>query len=107
MTGWHEGSVLLSRPGVANAEFWLCAGLGLLAITSVLVGFLTPICCAVLALGLLQTLWLPPTIWRGSAEAKLLRVDVYVIAFAVGALGPGAFSLDAHFFGRREIIFPH
>jgi hypothetical protein len=30
-----------------------------------------------------------------------------VMAAAVVLLGPGAFSLDARFFGRREIVIPH
>ena len=37
----------------------------------------------------------------GAAEALLL-----VMAVAVGLLGPGAYSLDARLFGRREIEVP-
>jgi hypothetical protein len=29
-----------------------------------------------------------------------------VMSIAITLLGPGAFSLDAHLFGRREIIIP-
>ena len=32
---------------------------------------------------------------------------VVVDAAAIALLGPGAFSVDAHFFGRREIRIPH
>jgi uncharacterized membrane protein YphA (DoxX/SURF4 family) len=34
------------------------------------------------------------------------RLWLAVIAAAVVCLGPGAFSLDARLFGRREIIIP-
>jgi hypothetical protein len=30
-----------------------------------------------------------------------------VLAAAVLCLGPGAFSVDARLFGRREVIIPH
>jgi hypothetical protein len=30
-----------------------------------------------------------------------------VMAAALACLGPGAFSLDARRFGRREIVVPH
>jgi uncharacterized membrane protein YphA (DoxX/SURF4 family) len=33
--------------------------------------------------------------------------SVVAVAVALVLLGPGALSLDARLFGRREIIFPH
>jgi hypothetical protein len=32
---------------------------------------------------------------------------VIVPAITIALLGPGAFSLDARMFGRREILVPH
>ncbi len=32
-------------------------------------------------------------------------LEIIVLTIAVGLLGPGAFSLDARMFGRREIFF--
>jgi len=39
-------------------------------------------------------------------EAKLTATLATAIAVALVCLGPGAFSLDARLFGRREIIIP-
>jgi len=39
-------------------------------------------------------------------ETRLTAALATVIAAAVICLGPGAFSLDARLFGRREIIIP-
>jgi uncharacterized membrane protein YphA (DoxX/SURF4 family) len=39
-------------------------------------------------------------------EAKLTTALATVIVVALVCLGPGAFSLDARLFGRREIIIP-
>jgi uncharacterized membrane protein YphA (DoxX/SURF4 family) len=49
--------------------------------------------------------WLPSSIPDvfGGAPATVFMV---VMAAAVLLLGPGAFSLDARWFGRREIVFP-
>jgi hypothetical protein len=34
-------------------------------------------------------------------------LEVIIPAITVALLGPGAFSLDARMFGRREILVPH
>lgn len=34
-------------------------------------------------------------------------VGVIILAAAIALLGPGAFSLDARLFGRREIVIPN
>lgn len=39
-------------------------------------------------------------------DGNLLIVNVIVISIAIFLLGPGAFSLDARMFGRREISIP-
>ena len=33
--------------------------------------------------------------------------NVIVLTTAIALLGPGAFSIDARMFGRREILIPH
>ena len=39
-------------------------------------------------------------------DEKLSAILAAIIAVAIVFLGPGAFSLDARLFGRREIIIP-
>ena len=34
-------------------------------------------------------------------------LNVIVLTTAIALLGPGAFSVDARMFGRREILIPH
>jgi uncharacterized membrane protein YphA (DoxX/SURF4 family) len=42
----------------------------------------------------------------GLFTTPMTAVLALVIALALVCLGPGAFSLDAHLFGRREVIIP-
>ena len=87
----------------------LCA-IGLLECVvgaALLIGFLTPIAGSlsaivngVIAFFLVQKLAV-------HASARICSVmNVVVISLALILLGPGAFSLDARLFGRREIIIP-
>ena len=85
-------------------------GIGLIGVLAgglLLVGFLTPIAASVVGLGALaiRVSLLPactPTLFDGKAPTLF----AFTILLAVGALGPGAFSVDARLFGRREIIIP-
>ncbi|HET6975926.1 MAG TPA: hypothetical protein VFI24_06370 [Pyrinomonadaceae bacterium] len=43
-----------------------------------------------------------------SSLANLIQsLDTVVLSTAIALLGPGAFSIDARMFGRREIFIPH
>lgn len=67
--------------------------------TALWVGLLTPIPCAacvVLQLGAWVSRDMPL-----SAPVVCVALD----AVALGVLGPGAVSVDAHLFGRRRVIF--
>ncbi len=66
---------------------------------SLLLGFLTPIACSVAAIGV-------TSLAVSRQEAMLPTVLVAIMAAAVALLGPGALSIDARLFGRREIIIP-
>jgi uncharacterized membrane protein YphA (DoxX/SURF4 family) len=90
--------------------FWSCV-MGVLALlggTSLLLGFLTPFGGSIVGAGAsgIALSWFP------SPPQNLLN-DLFptallvVISTAIVLLGPGAMSLDARLFGRREIIIPH
>jgi len=72
-----------------------------------LVGFLTrfvAIAAALASVGCVS--FLIPMSKVGPLVAPTTAALVAVIAIAVTCLGPGALSLDARLFGRREIIIP-
>jgi len=75
--------------------------------TCLLIGFLTPvvsIAVAVISFAIALS-WVP--IVSGSlSDGRLASLEMIVMAAAIALLGPGAFSLDALFFGRHEIVIP-
>jgi uncharacterized membrane protein YphA (DoxX/SURF4 family) len=70
-----------------------------------LIGYLTPFASILAAIASLDGIfsWFPaPKL--DLFEAKLAAALAAAIAAALVCLGPGAFSLDARLFGRREIV---
>ncbi len=90
---------------VAVAVVAMMGGAGLL------IGFLTPLAGAVVALASIAIGWglvpIPP-----NAPGALFAADkhisffIIIVGAAVALIGPGASSLDAYLFGRREIVIP-
>jgi uncharacterized membrane protein YphA (DoxX/SURF4 family) len=101
-----RGACYLRVPD-AQPDTWALGLLGLLAGALLILGFLTPIAGALILMqGLaIRASWIPEGSGQGaeSAVGLLLRIAV---PLAIIGLGPGAFSLDAQAFGRREIIIP-
>jgi hypothetical protein len=107
--------ITLSVEGVAYALDWRHLGwvtctVCLLTIASglfLLIGYLTPLTgmvAAVTSIGSALS-WIPasnPNLF----DTRFSTALATVIAIAVICLGPGAYSLDARLFGRREIIIP-
>jgi uncharacterized membrane protein YphA (DoxX/SURF4 family) len=72
-----------------------------------IIGFLTPLAAfatATAALGIWLSL-LPATT-SALFNSRASSIFAITIVIAILALGPGAVSVDARLFGRREIIFP-
>jgi len=72
-----------------------------------LIGFLTPAASILVAIGGigLSLSWFPamvPSVFGGKSTIWFAAV----VAAAIAMLGPGAYSLDARIFGRREVIVP-
>lgn len=81
--------------------------MGLVSGGALLLGLLTPIASlavAVYLIGVGLSLLSPPN--PNLLDSMLPLVLTGIIAVAMIFLGPGRYSLDALFFGRREIIIP-
>ena len=91
----HSGSYLAQSPAPTPAVWaivlmWIAGGL------AIVVGFVTPAAATAVAV----TTMVMAVNWQ---TAVLVTTDAIVLAL----VGPGAHSIDAYLFGRREIIIPH
>ena len=80
---------------------------GWLALFSVVLGLVAPLGCVVLLIELLSVLALCPVLRSGTMESKLILLNLGAMLVTLATSGPGAFSVDARLFGRREIIIPN
>ena len=90
-----------------HAASWALGLLACVSGASLVVGFLTPGTAVLVGAAtlLLDTAGSP----AANASFEINRVAallIFVDATALALLGPGAHSLDARLFGRREIIIP-
>jgi uncharacterized membrane protein YphA (DoxX/SURF4 family) len=86
---------------------WMIGSFEILCGAALLIGFLTPIAGASASLGNLAmgVSWFL-TSAENAHDKAVADFYLVVISIAITLLGPGAFSLDARLFGRREIIIP-
>ena len=106
VTAAAQGAMYLSRAGGWTFELLPSCLLLLVGGFCLLIGFLTPVVTVLIGTAVLvSALSFPP---RGAYlfNNELATVETIVMAVAVGLLGPGAFSVDARLFGRREIVIP-
>ena len=74
---------------------------------ALLIGILTPVAGVLFGLEALGVGFsILPAPSPNLFDAKLSLVFAAIMTVAIVLLGPGAFSLDARLFGRREIIIP-
>lgn len=96
----------LDRPNPLSLAS-LIVVVGLMSGTLLLIGYLTPaagVLAALCSLGRMSSQFL---LFAGSLlDSRAAITFEMSIAVALAFLGPGAFSLDARLFGRREIIIP-
>ena len=86
---------------------WAVGSLAIAVGAAIFVGFLTPAASAVATVGYLMTVVAPFLMTEANNHISTLAAfNLAVISAALVLLGPGAFSLDARLFGRREIIIP-
>lgn len=74
---------------------------------ALLIGFLTPIAGLLIAVGNCCFALLGfPTPIVNLLDSWFATIFVVIMAVALMFLGPGAYSLDARLFGRREVVIP-
>jgi len=88
----------------------LVRGLAALAFAGgafLLAGLMTPLVALLVVAGGIGIAlsWLPLP-GEGVFDGYLAIINLVVLSIAIALLGPGAFSLDARMFGRREITIP-
>jgi uncharacterized membrane protein YphA (DoxX/SURF4 family) len=102
-----QGIVYLTHLIEPTALMWIAGALAGVSGVALVAGLLTPASGAVAGLTTLFIVatWTPPSaaVLIDPVAALILIVD----AAALALLGPGAVSLDARLFGRREIVIPH
>jgi len=92
-------TVMQFRSSEATPYRWLIAALILTGACCLLVGFLTPLVAGLIGLTSVILVF-------SSLPFSIQMLDIVVLATAIALLGPGAFSIDARMFGRREILIP-
>ena len=102
----HGGGYLVDSKSLTLSQSLF----GLLAIAVgalILIGFVTPVAGILASLGGVGLVlsWFPAPL-SSLLVAWPMILLVVTVAIAIVCLGPGAFSLDARLFGRREIIIP-
>ena len=97
----------LDGPNSNSISVWAVGSLAIAVGAAIFVGFLTPAAAAVATVGYLRT-GVSSFLMTGANNhiSALAAFNLAAISVALVLLGPGAFSLDARLFGRREIIIP-
>ena len=72
-----------------------------------LIGLMTPFMAVLVAAGGVAAVlsWIPLP-GHALSDSYPAILNLIVLSIAIALLGPGAFSLDARMFGRREITIP-
>jgi uncharacterized membrane protein YphA (DoxX/SURF4 family) len=102
-----QGAGCFGLDGAATWGTWAVCAVAALSGSLLLIGLMTPVAGAVAALDIagIALGWLPsPLAHRlGLGGNAVLPA---IVAMAIAFLGPGAISVDAALFGRREITIP-
>lgn len=102
-----EGVLYLSGGAKSSIATTLSCTLFMIGGIFLLIGFLSPLGSALAGIAALGNAFLWIAAPSGNLfDGKLALLQMIVMAAAITLLGPGAFSIDAYLFGRREIVIP-
>jgi uncharacterized membrane protein YphA (DoxX/SURF4 family) len=103
-----QGGLYLADTAEPTAGSWALGCLAIVSGLALIAGFFTPGAAVAVSTA---TLFIAATSIRpagaGFRMDRVAAVLVIVDGMALALLGPGAHSIDAFLFGRREIIIPH
>ena len=95
--------IIATAHGAANGDV-LTAAFVIVISLALMVGFFTPVACALLTTGGMIVMLDPGIAWQLAIfESWTARGEFIVLSAVLICLGPGAFSLDARLYGRREV----
>ena len=102
-----QGAYTIGTHSGAPIGAWAIGLVAILVGAALVIGFLTPLAGVSSAI-INSAIGISLIVGSGAVphDKAWTEIDLVVISIAVVLLGPGAFSLDAHLFGRREIIIP-
>jgi uncharacterized membrane protein YphA (DoxX/SURF4 family) len=96
--------LITANHGVVSTSVIVVASLAFVTGLALIIGFMTPIASVLLSTGgLLLTVDWSISGHLPLFESGLARIEFIAISAALISLGPGALSLDARLYGRREI----
>jgi uncharacterized membrane protein YphA (DoxX/SURF4 family) len=96
--------LITANHGAMSTSVIVVAALALVTGLALIIGFMTPIASVLLSAGgLLLTIDVSTAVHLPLFESGLARIQFIAISAALISLGPGALSLDARLYGRREI----
>lgn len=98
-----EGLSVMAQPFV-NVALMIAAAGAVIASLAVTIGLLTPFACAILCLEGVVAMFLHHESGLFMLfDSRAVSLQFVVMSAALIALGPGAASMDARTFGRREV----
>ncbi len=106
LTGVYEAHLLLTTLAVPLILLIALNVAVFTAMVCILIGFATPIASLSLGIGAASALILTMSPWPSFTQSEVILLNLAIMAVVNAAVGPGAFSVDARLFGRRELTFP-
>ena len=105
ITGLYEAHLLLATFAVPFYVLVVLRVVVFTALSAVLIGLTTPIASLGLGVGAAFALLLAWSPWPHFTQNELILLNLTMMAVVNATVGPGAFSIDARIFGRREVTF--